>query len=143
MDIADRHNRNQDSIDGSHMGLSVGVENRIKGDYFRDFFYFDVGSNDLTIDDIWIETYYGTYGRYSKYSSDDNTGLIAVMVDFKDSGYTCEEREIVIAEILFHYNSGNSIIVWSPTPRTFYTLQEAYDQGLLTREDLSTIADRL
>jgi len=63
------------------------------------------------------------------------------MMNFKGSSHTCVEREVVISGIIFHYNSENSIIVWRSG--MFYDLQESYDLGLLTQEDLSNIANRM
>ena len=45
----------------------------------------------------------------------------------------------VVAEIVFHYTDGRSIEVWKNGD--FYSLQEAYDEGLLTKEHLQSIAD--
>jgi len=129
MAIADLRNGNHDSSDGSHVGLSIGVENMVKKTYLDYLFYN--GLQDLSDDDTWIDAYYGTYN-----------GGIAVMMDFTDSGYACAEREIVIAGTLFHYNSENNIL-WAQEGNVLYDLQEAYDLGLLTLENLSDMANRL
>jgi len=134
---------NQYSLDGNIAGLSVGVENRIKYvylDYLRIIHFL----GDLTTDDVWIEGYYGTYrGRENDGGVFSASGLIAVMMNFTGSGYTCEEIEITIDGILFHYNSGNSIAVWVPNNFELLSLQEAYDLGLLAKEDLVSISSRL
>lgn len=140
MDIADRHNGNQDSRDGSLAGLSIGVENRIKDDYFN-YLSHTFMLKDMTVDDVWIEVYYGTYMMNNDDSVVGASGLVTVMADFEGSDYICEERGIVIDGIPFHYNSGNSIIAWRPN--RVFLLKDAYDFGLLTKEDLVNIADRL
>ena len=43
-----------------------------------------------------------------------------------------------IAGIIFEYGSSNTIQVWKDGK--IYTLQEAYDQGFLSKQDIKTIA---
>ena len=57
--------------------------------------------------------------------------------------------ETSVAGIPFRYDNGNRILLWKVkesdgawpgTGSRFYELQEAYDTGLLTQEDLKSIA---
>ena len=84
--------------------------------------------HNFTINDVWIEVYYGTYN-----------GSIPVMMRFINGGSAGVVGQDVVADIPFHYGSGNRIIVWENGQ--FHGLQEAYDLGLLTQEDLRSIAD--
>ena len=47
--------------------------------------------------------------------------------------------DVQVEGINFHYRSSNTIKVWKDG--TFYSIQEAYDQGFLTKEQIQTIAD--
>jgi hypothetical protein len=54
----------------------------------------------VTIDDVEIIYYYGTYNDAVVIRMKDNFGSFGVI------------RKIVIAGITFEYNSGNDILVW-------------------------------
>ena len=51
--------------------------------------------------DVTISIYYGTYNN-----------CVAVMISDAYHGYTQALREVTIGEVLFHYNNGNSIIIY-------------------------------
>ena len=82
----------------------------------------------VTIDDVWVEQYYGTYN-----------GFIAVSMGDTVSGYFDVQTEVIIDNIKFCYPaSGPMILVWGEGQ--FYGLQEAFDLGLFMREDIENIA---
>jgi len=133
VDIAKKHNGNGTSslyfeephdfyLDGSHAGLSAGVEEMIKEAYSKSFF-----DKKIFIDDVWIDTYYGTY----------NSSAV-VLMGVKGQDKEIEERLIEIDGVIFRYNSENSIMLWSGYLRE---LQHVYNRGGLTYEQLTEIAD--
>lgn len=131
VNIANLHAGIYDYLDGNHARLSAETEGYIKQSYL-DQLWYNEGMWELTIDDVWIEEYYGIYNV-----------CVAVMIDANGLNYTDEERVVVIDDVLFHYNSGNSIVVWvKQAIPLLYELQEAYDFGFLTQEDLKIIADQ-
>ena len=138
--MAGCHDGYPTACDGSHTGLSIEAEDRANNGYLS---YLNNTLNlwELTIDDVWIEAYYGTYGNNGSGIIGARSGLVAVMIDFKGSDYACAETEILIGDILFRYNNGNRIIAW--TINDFLSLQEAYDSDLLTKDDLVNIANLL
>ena len=100
-------------------------------------FIFRGSARISSMNDVWIWNYYGTY----------NDGLVIWMNYPLGGNYGCPGimfRDRVIADdIAFWYYvtcQGNTIIFWKEGQ--FYTLQEAYDLGLLTLEDLMEIADQ-
>jgi len=82
---------------------------------------------DLTIDDVSITSYYGNYN-----------GSVPVMITAWGFGYPAVMTYIVVADVEFVFG-GNIITVWKEGQ--FYSLEEAYNLGFLTQEDLRSIAD--
>ena len=95
--------------------------NRIKGDLFEK--KREPGSEYP----FFIVDYYGTYG-----------GSAAFMAEGGGVGYT--EAEIIedIAGFRFHYYDGNTTLIWKTGE--FYSVGEAYGLGILSKEDVATIA---
>ena len=108
---------------GNHEGLSAETERRIVQDfhaaYCSDF-------PDITIDKIFMEEYLGTYD-----------GCVAFTIG-GPFHYPSGGWDLIIADTLFSYGSGPPIEVWKEG--RFYGLREAYDSGLLTRENMRDIA---
>ena len=75
--------------------------------------------------EVSIESCYGIYN-----------GCVPVM--FSQIAFTVI-TDVQVEGINFHYRSSNTIKVWKDG--TFYSIQEAYDQGFLTKEQIQTIAD--
>jgi len=99
---------------------------RIRQDYLNNQRNQDPDAyRHYTINDVWINGYYGIYNDCA-----------AVMMDVGSTGLM---YKIVISGILFEYNSGNRIIVWSKGQ--FYTLQDAYHLNILTIKDILNIAN--
>lgn len=81
---------------------------------------------DPKIDGPWrIEYCYGIY-----------SGCVAVMFSLPGSGVL---RTVEIAGSVIHYRSSVSIYVWNDG--RFFSLENAYNQGLLSKEDVAQIAD--
>ena len=107
--------------------LSAETEMKIKQDYLD--FRTKVYHPDATVDDVTIDTYYGTYGS-----------CVAVMMTDAFSDYTDAipiETYETIGGIWIIYNSSNEILIWEDG--SFHRLQEAFDSGLLTRDNLREI----
>lgn len=51
--------------------------------------------------DVYIDKYYGTYGR-----------AVVIMISDNQTDYAAVMREVFVANVLFKYNNGNSICVW-------------------------------
>jgi hypothetical protein len=112
--------------------LSSEAENEILGVYLA-----EVNNQydwNLTADEVWIEKYYGIYN-----------GCIAVILSNKylipgDGVYINYELEIVVSSVSFLYggNIGAKIVIYENGK--LYDIQESYDKGMLTKEDLKSIA---
>jgi len=107
-------------------GLDLETERYILQAHYDELLEY-VPTSKATLDDFFIKGYYGTYN-----------GAVVVwvgMVGQLEWGVPGSER---VAGIIFKYPTINDFIeVWKE--RTFYRLQEAYDSGLLTQEDLESI----
>jgi len=101
------------------------IGKRIRRDYFNNALYY---YPQIKIEDVVIDVYYGNYNN-----------SIPVMIKLKSGGATGDIRGDIVADISFCYNSGQSIVVWNQG--LFHGLQDAYDFGLLSQEDLSDIAE--
>ena len=78
--------------------------------------------------DAWIRPYLvGYYGTYN--------GCTAVMVEY--GGYLDAFMKKIIGDIEFVYSSSNTIKIWKEG--LFYELQEAFDLGLIVKDDLESI----
>jgi len=110
-------------LDGNYAGLSVGVEDYIKGTYFSRFLEYGA-----TIDDVWVESYYGNYND-----------TVVVMMGDNYNNYTNIERVSHIDGLLFRFNNENNIMVFRGMG--YNELQAAYEYGWITRENLIDIAD--
>ena len=81
--------------------LSVEMSNKICQLFFKTHVKPNISKHDkLTIDDVEIIYYYGTYNGAVVIRMKDNFGTFGVI------------RKIVVAGITFEYNSGNDILVW-------------------------------
>ncbi|MDE6850183.1 MAG: hypothetical protein K2J54_02530, partial [Clostridia bacterium] len=101
-------------------------------------------TEDVTEDEVTIRKYYGTYN-----------GCVAVTVERTGAMHPAVYNPVVveIGTVVFNYGYYSPrITVWKMNGDsnqsgdvkigTFYTLQQAYDNGYLTHEDLMTIANR-
>jgi len=89
---------------------------------------------NLTLDDVWIENYYGAYN-----------GCVAVLpynihIVPGEGVYINDELEVVVGGVSFFYGPliHAEIVVYKDG--IIYGLQEAYDYDFLTNDDLENIA---
>ena len=106
--------------------LSEEMKERI----LEDFAAFDHGDEyDPSYHGIFqIERYYGSYD-----------GAVAVMLRGSAWDYLEIEYVETVAGITIRCDYGNSVRIWKDG--SFYTIQEAYDQGILTAEQVAEIAN--
>jgi len=96
--------------------------------------YVKLNVPEATADGVWIELNYGKY--YNELHSGNTTVL---MMWHKDEGTSAAIREVYVGDVKFIYSNGYSITVWNN--ESFYGLQDAFDQGLLTKEDIIKISE--
>ncbi|MCL2032920.1 MAG: hypothetical protein FWG96_06625 [Methanomassiliicoccaceae archaeon] len=104
--------------------LGKDVEMKIKQDYLD--FHVKHINPDATADDVWL---LGCCGIYD--------GCVAVMMDYSLSRYLTATGSETVGGVTFYYGNSNRILVWEDG--NFHSLQEAYDAGLLTKDDLIKI----
>lgn len=81
--------------------LSVEILNKIRQVFFKTYVEPKVDNFDIvTIDDVEVLIYYGTYNGVVVIRMKDNFGFAGVI------------RKVVIAGITFEYSSDNDILVW-------------------------------
>jgi len=85
---------------------------------------------------VFIDEWYKDLGYYGRYN-----GIVALIRGYDDALPVVTE-EYVAGDILFVYPDSNVILAWGGKMWDYYSLQHAYDLGLLTREDIETIRDR-
>ena len=111
--------------------LSEKTELKIKSTAAKE--YREDNIKDVVADGFTITRYYGTYGD-----------CVAVMMTDNYTDHWDWEVVDCVAGVKLHYNNSNQIKIWRETEKvlagSFYTLQEAYDNGWLTQEDLMSIA---
>lgn len=106
--------------------LSDELENKIKEDWFYKLnSESSIDYNDITMINDWTVDYFGTYNN-----------CVAVMI-WGSRGVDGAERDITIDDVVFHYRDGNRMEVWKDG--NFLKLADAFEQGLLTREDIQDI----
>ena len=110
---------------GTHLGLSEETETKIKQNYLD--LFTAVSNPGATADDVWILKYLGTYGG----------SVVVLMTDSFSSYYAVVSHEIIDG-IRISYGDSNKAVVWKDG--SFYRLQEAYDAGLLVRDDIEMIS---
>ena len=112
--------------------LSSEVENEILGIYLNEI-NSEFGWN-LTIDDVWVENYYGIY---------NDSVAVLLYNDYQVPGegvYINNELEIVVDTVSFLYGplTGSTIVIYNNGK--IYNLRDAYDKELLDKNDLKNIA---
>lgn len=105
--------------------LSIDAETKIKQDYLD--FYTKIRHPDATKDDVMTLSYYGTY-----------KDCVVVKMTDAFTGYVQVITFQTIGGVTISYPDSNTAIAWKNG--IFYSLQDAYDTGLLTVDDLIQIA---
>jgi len=110
---------------GTHFGLTEETETKIKQDYLS----FDVSREPYsTAEDVVLYNYYGTYG-----------GCVAATMGYGYYSYSTMITHENIDGITISYPNSNKILVWNDG--NFCHLQEAYDNSLLTKDDIIRISE--
>ena len=110
----------------------VDVEHKIKQAYFEE--KSTLSGWNLTVDDVWIEDFYGVYNGYFAVLMFDS------YIAPKEGGYINNEMEIVIDGVSFFYGPITSAEITLYKDSAFYSLRDVYNDGLLTKDDLNSIA---
>ena len=108
-------------VPGTHPQIPSDLESRIKNDFNAAY-----DGNAETLADITIDGYFGTYN-----------GSVALSLHFIHGGYTTEIRTDIIAGKEFTWGSREAVQVWRDG--SFYRLQQAYEDGLLTQQNIDAI----
>lgn len=106
-------------------GCSNLQENQIREDYLD--FMHNQGEIEMIIEDVHILNNYGTYNG-------------AVVIRMKRSAYEVITT-INIAGVNFTFSNTNTALVWKDG--YFYELSDAYNNDILTKDNLITIAKRV
>jgi len=77
------------------------------------------------LEDIWVQQYFGSYSGCE---------VVYMGANF---AHTDAERSVEIAEYTIVFCDGREVYAYKNS--RFYTLKEAYDKGLLTKEDIYEI----
>jgi len=105
---------------------------------------------------VWIENFYGSYNTYIDNSGRTVQDCLAIMMNIPREGNLDDvpwEETIILSNNdheIFNYNNSNRILIYKweesvnflnlEVPGTFYELQEAYNKGFLTDDDIRSIA---
>lgn len=103
--------------------LSAEQEQTIKNDY-RTWYERD----DLTVQDIAIAHYFGTYN-----------GCMVLWLDVNHTVYVARGRTEIIEGVEFTYSDGRGFDVWYNG--AFYDLKSAHEKELLNKTDLEKISE--
>jgi hypothetical protein len=79
------------------------------------------------VDDVWVYRQYGVY----------HDCLVATFIDEKNSQFSDIIVNLTVNGLTFSYSYGYDLLVYSNGD--FYTLDEAYEQNVLTADDISII----
>jgi len=106
--------------------LSEKLKKQIVEDFAAYWYGDDYGSKVHGV--FQIERYYGSYD-----------GAVAVMLRGSKLEYTPAFYSETVAGSIIRCNYGNSVMIWKDG--SFFTMQEAYDQGILTVDQVEEIAN--
>ena len=109
-------------------GIDPAVALTLREDYLQQLRSEDP-KMELTLDDIYVQDYYGTY------SGCEIVYMGAPLV------YTMAERRVVVAGYIITLASGQKLYVHKNAH--FYTLNEAYEAGYITSEDVETFGPKV
>ena len=102
--------------------LKEEITLNIKNSYILNFC-----NNDIGLDEILIEEYYGCYNNY-----------YVVLIKELNKGDTGALRDVVIGDLTFKYPFSNrGILLWKSGE--FISLEKGYENGLIQKEDLIKI----
>ena len=119
---------------GAFEGLSAETELRILRDYYDTYIRREPALSSVTINDLRIISYFGTYHGYI---------VVTIEDDLPHAMIRIPQRPYELDGIVFPwlYPSRQFPMVWKNNGR-FYGIAELYASGLLTHGDLESIAGR-
>lgn len=97
----------------------------------------DENNYEILIEAFWKKNPDAEFVSIRNYYGKFESGAIVAMID--SGGYDAALWQEIIDDVVIQYTDGNRIIVLYNDE--FYTLTEAYDQGYITAENLTVIAD--
>lgn len=100
------------------------ILNEIKVKYVEEYLSEDYP--EATVDDVYIEKFYGKYGD----------AYVVLVTDSYDDHFTAVTQE-TICGLVFSYSNSNSAKVLYDSK--FYTLKEAYTNSILSIDDLKNL----
>ena len=83
--------------------------------------------SNSSVDDVWVYRQYGVY----------HDCLVATFIDEKNSQFPEMVTTLTVNGLTFSYPYGYDLLVYSNG--NFYALDEAYEQNILTADDISSI----
>jgi len=118
--------------DGIFPGLDTETELRIRQDFMV---YANMKpERGFTVGHVWIQGYFGTYN-----------GSVPLMITGIGIHYVQWTTAVIVAGYRFGFPSAQQILVWKSGDNDenghFYKLDEAYDSGFLTDEDIKCTYD--
>lgn len=91
--------------------------------------YAEKWKTPLDIEDVFYE-YYGEYN-----------GCFAVDVSTKDMAVSGDVEIVTIGNVSITYTDGGRIKIWKEAKGEFFSLQNAYDKGWISSENLQSVAE--
>ena len=107
---------------GTFRGLSQEKEDQIRHDYLYNYLS-PLAQDYLTIDDIRVEYYFGSFNGYAVVGFMGGTGT----------------KDVVVAGREFWFPRLVQMLVWDSGSRNFCTIHEAYDRKLLSAENVQSM----
>ena len=133
------HNSAQGSVPGSNAlipfneydaeGIDQAVASEIKKDYYQKLINEKGEGVIKSANELSISSYLGNYN-----------GCDIVYI-YDGIAHTTAERPVQIAEYVILF--GSSQILWAYKDHRFYTIKEAYDAGLITKDDVFAIGTKI
>jgi hypothetical protein len=106
-------------------GCGNEMEDRIRNDYLS--YLHSQGETEATLNDVKILNNYGNYNE-------------VVVVRMERPAFEVLTG-IQVGGVDFTFNNSNTALVWKEGQ--FYELAEAYDLGLLSKDDLTSLAKKV
>ena len=124
----EQNGKNNCNMQGDEIVMS---EDELIEDAKKKYFelYIKPNMRDATINDVLLFNYLGMY---------HNDCLVGVFID-KNAVYIDEELSVKILDYTFYYSYGYDILVFHKG--LFYSLQQSYEDGFISLDDLSEIYD--
>ena len=109
-------------------GVDPAVALTLRKDYLRQL-RSEYPEEEITLDEIYVQAYYGTY-----------SGCEVVYMG-EPFVYTTAERSVVVAGYIITLGSSHKLYVHKDSH--FYTLNEAYNAGYITVEDVEDFGPKV